>query len=345
MPSAIQPARLRAGWLAAGAAAVVLATIAGLSFGAVSIQPWPALIEVLDHLPGIKLHSGLSARHATIVWELRFPRVVLGLLVGAVLSSAGAAFQGAFRNPLVDPYLLGVAAGAGLGATVVLATGGSGGPAVPAAAFIGALLAVFVTYTIGASGRKVAGSTASLVLAGVAVTSFLTALQTYVQQRSSQNLRAVYSWILGRLSTTGWSETRMLVPYALLMMVTLMAYRRVLNVMSVGEDEAQALGLDVRRARMVIVIVASLGTAAAVSVSGLIGFVGIIVPHTIRLIVGTSYRVIVPLAILFGGAFVAFADIAARTIAAPAELPIGVITAFVGAPFFVMVLRTSKRSL
>jgi iron complex transport system permease protein len=213
---------------------------------------------------------------------------------------------------------------------------------VPLAAFAGALVAVLGTYAVGVSrDRGTAAST--LILAGVAVASFLTAVQTYVQQQNSDSIRQVYSWILGRLGTAGWDEVVLLLPYAAVTTVVLLVNRRVLDVLGVGDEEAGSLGLDAARARLVIVVAASLGTAAAVSVSGLIGFVGIIVPHAVRLLVGSSYRVILPLSMLFGAAFLAMADLVARTAAAPAEIPIGVITAFLGAPFFVLVLRSARR--
>lgn len=342
--------RLRAGWLAAGVGAMVVATALGLAVGAVSLPPFAVAAELLDRLPLVRLDSGLNGLESDIVWELRFPRVVLALLVGALLSLAGGAYQGAFRNPLADPYLLGVAAGAGLGATMAIVSGlgagaGTGGAtdvALPLAAFAGALAAVTITYLLGALGTR-QRSTASLILAGVAVASFFTALQTYVQQRNDDTLRQVYAWILGRLGTAGWHEVRLLVPYALVASVVLLAQRRTLDVLSVGDEEATSLGLDPVRSRAVVVVAASLATAAAVAVSGLIGFVGIIVPHTIRLLVGSSYRVILPLSMLFGAAFLAVADLVARTLLAPGEVPIGVITAFFGAPFFALVLRTSRR--
>jgi iron complex transport system permease protein len=185
-------------------------------------------------------------------------------------------------------------------------------------------------------------SVTSLILAGVAVAAFATAVQTYLLQREDDTLREVYAWILGRLTTAGWSEVVRLLPYALVTTAVLIGARRLLDVLSIGDDEAAALGVDVGRVRGVVVVAATLGTAAAVAVSGLIGFVGIIVPHTIRLVFGWSYRVIIPLSILFGASFLMLADIIARTVVSPGELPIGVVTAFLGAPFFLLVLRTMR---
>ncbi len=341
--AAVQPVRLRPAWLLAGVGAVLLAIVLGLTVGPAAIRPVPALETLLSHVPLLGIHSSLSAAQQAIVTQLRLPRVIVGLLVGAMLAMAGASYQGVFRNPLADPYLLGAAAGAGLAVTIVIvatATGlGGNDPLVPLAAFVGALGAVALTYILGrsAGGR----SPATLLLAGVAIAAFLTAIQTYLQQQHLATIREVYSWILGRLTTAGWDQVLLVLPYFAVTTVVLVAHRRVLDVLAVGEDEAGTLGVSVARTRTIIVATASLATAAAVAVSGLIGFVGIIVPHAIRLVAGASYRVILPLSILFGGAFLALADLAARTVTAPAEIPIGVVTAFVGAPFFVVVLRTT----
>jgi iron complex transport system permease protein len=263
------------------------------------------------------------------------------------LSIAGASYQGVFRNPLVDPYLLGVAAGAGLGATIVITINRSGTSTwwidpLPLVAFLGGLTAVFVTYMVGITGKGERSST-SLVLAGVAVTSLATALQTFLLQRNTDVVRQVYSWILGRLSSATWGDVRLVLPYVLLSTITLLLHRRLLDVLRVGDDEAAALGVNVNRVRLVVVIAATFGTAAVVAVSGLIGFVGIIVPHAVRLIVGTSYRIVLPVSLLFGAAFLILADIPGRVLDNPAETPIGVVTAFLGAPFFLLILRSRRR--
>ena len=345
-PAAVDGSRLGAGALAVAGLVVVGAVVAALTIGPVSIAPHRIALELGDALPWVSADSGLSVTHAAIVEQIRLPRVVLGLLVGATLSVSGAAYQGAFRNPLADPYLLGIAAGAGLGATIAITSNlGDGAGAfdsVPLAAFCGAIVAVTVSYAAGHIGGR---STASLVLAGVAVASFLTACQTYVLQANNEAFREVYAWILGRLATSGWTEPALMAPYFVVTTAVILRYRRALDVLAVGDEEATSLGLNTRRVRVVVVVAASLGTAAAVSVSGLIGFVGIIVPHAVRLAFGASHRVLLPLTVLLGGAFMVLADLAARTIVSPAELPIGVVTAFLGAPFFVLVLRTSRREV
>ena len=335
-------ARVRRTWIAC-AALLAVAVVAGVGIGPAGVPAGRAVLDLVDRLPLIEIDSGLDARQSAILWELRLPRVVLGLLVGATLSLAGGAYQGVFRNPLADPYLLGAAAGAGLGATAVLAVGGGGGwgpfDLLPAAAFVGALVAVGLTYVVGmAAGRGVDGATTALILAGVAMASLFTALQTYLQQRTDDTLREVYTWILGGLSTSGWAEVRLILPWTAAAAVGVLLHGRSLDVLAVGDEEATTLGLPVDRTRLFVVVAASLGTAAAVAVSGLIGFVGIIVPHTVRLLAGHSYRVILPLALVGGGAFLVLADLVARSALSPAEVPIGVVTALVGAPFFLALL-------
>jgi len=339
----VRSAGLRLRWLLGGLAVVVVAALAGIALGPVGLPPQSVAVELLNLLPGVHLNSGLNEREIAIITQLRLPRVALGLLVGAMLALAGGCYQGVFRNPLADPYLLGVAAGAGLGATVAIALRGQPGvgPAVPLYAFVGALGAVALTYLLGAAGGR-DRSTSTLILAGIAISSFLAAVQTYLLQRYSDTIREVYSWLLGQLATDGWSDVRMILPYAVITAIVVLALRRELDVLSVGDAEAGSLGLHPARSRLILVIAASLATAAAVAVSGLIGFVGIIVPHVVRLLTGSSYRAILPLSMLYGGAFLVLADLVARTVSAPVELPIGVVTAFLGAPFFVLVLRTTR---
>lgn len=311
------------------------AVLVGLVVGPANLAPAQVIRELFGG-------SELTATQEAILWELRLPRVVLGGLVGAMLGIAGGAYQGVFRNPLADPYLLGVAAGAGLGATLVIVNSGEANATLlPMAAFVGGTVAVALTYAIG---RSVGGRSATtIILAGVAVAAFFTALQTYLQQRNLETVRQVYTWILGRLTTTGWREVLVLLPYVIVSSVVLLMHRRLLDALAVGDAEADALGVPTGRVRATVVIFATLGTAAAVAVSGLIAFVGLIVPHTVRLLVGSSYRSLLPLSMVLGATFLILADLAARTVATPAELPIGVITAFVGAPFFGLILRTSKR--
>ena len=339
--------RLGIRWLLAGLFTVLLAGLIGVTIGPVSIPTGQVLRELLDRLPLVDIDTSLSETEQTIVWDIRAPRVVLGLLVGALLAGSGAAYQGVFRNPLADPYLLGIAAGAGLGATIAIVTEARDSigfiDPVPLAAFGGALLAATIAGTLSVRRGRV-GSPATLILAGVAVANFFTAIQTFVQQQNSGTLQQVFSWILGRLATAGWGEVQLVLPYFVICATGLMLSVGALDLLAVGDDEATTLGLRPKVARRTILILASLGAATAVAVSGLIGFVGLVVPHAVRLTVGTSNRQVVPLSLLFGGAFLVLADVVARTIQSPAELPIGVITAFVGAPFFLIILRRQLAS-
>lgn len=334
-------------WIPGSSVFLCAALLGGVMIGPAGPDWWRVPIELLNQLPWVSLNSGMDEREWAIVWQIRAPRVVLAALVGSMLSIAGASYQGVFRNPLVDPYLLGVAAGAGLGATIVITVNRGGTSSwiidpLPLIAFVGGLVAVLATYLVGTTGRG-ERSSISLVLAGVAVTSLATAAQTFLLQRNSDVIRQVYSWILGRLSSATWSDIRLVLPYVVFSTVVLLLHRRLLDVLRVGDEEATALGVNVARIRIVVVIAATLGTASVVAVSGLIGFVGIVVPHAVRLVVGTSYRLVLPISLLFGAAFLILADIPGRVLDNPAETPIGVVTAFLGAPFFLLILRTRKR--
>ena len=334
-------------WLIpASVVALLLAVLGGLMIGPAGPTWWRVPLELLNRLPLVSIDSGMTTTEWAIIWQIRAPRVVLAALVGSTLSISGASYQGVFRNPLVDPYLLGVAAGAGLGATIVITFNRSGTSnwiidPLPLAAFLGGLLAVLVTYLVGSSVKN-DRSSISLVLSGVAVTSLATAVQTFLLQRNSDVVRQVYSWILGRLSTATWGDVRVVIPYVMISSVALLMHRRLLDVLRVGDEEATALGVDVSRVRLIVVIAATLGTAAVVAVSGLIGFVGIIVPHAIRVVVGSSYRIVLPMSLLLGAVFLIVADIPGRVLDNPAETPIGVVTAFLGAPFFLLILRTRQ---
>ena len=325
----IPPTRSRVAVVAAGTVvALVVAIVCGLVIGPTSIGTWRIVGDMLAHV-GIG-HNTLTPLQSTIVWQYRAPRMVIGLLAGSMLAVAGGTYQGVFRNPLADPYLLGVASGAGLGATfaIIDISHGTGTPAwTPLLAFVGALGAV----------------TATLILAGVAVASLLTSAQTFLQQQSSAgSIARVYIWLLGSLASAGWSTVWLVFPYVIFCIIICVGAGRALDVMSVGEDESRSLGVPVRRVRFIVIAASSLGTAAIVSAVGLIGFVGIIVPHIVRLLVGTSYRRILPISVIFGAAFLVFADTIARTVIAPSELPLGVVTALIGAPVFVIILSLRR---
>jgi iron complex transport system permease protein len=275
--------------------------------------------------------------------------VVLATLVGALLAQAGAAYQGVFRNPLSDSGTIGASAGAGMAATLVIVYGGGseasfgGIGAVPLAAFVGALAGVFASYLLGAVAVR-GGGTATLILAGVAVSSFLGSVQAFVMQSSSDDVKRVYSWLFGDFSAADWSLVRLALPYAVVSILITLVHAKHLDVLALGDDEAATLGLRPARTRLIVLGAASLATATAVAVSGIIGFVGLVVPHMVRRIAGPGHRLLLPMSLLVGGTFLVLADLVARTVLSPAELPIGVVTSFFGGPFFVLILRATRRA-
>ena len=320
---------------ASAAAALLIACLLGVGFGPVNLN-FGAILKTLLGLP-----NGLQEEDRTLLLQLRLPRVVLGALVGAALATSGAVYQSVFRNPLADPYLLGAASGAGLGATIAITNGGGNLHALlPIFAFLGGVLAVAATFMV--AGRLFADPS-TLLLAGIAVGSFATAFQTYLQQRNSAALRPVYSWILGELTVANWDVVKWAGIYILLALVVLIRISKVLDALMLSDEEAYSLGVSPQKIRLIAVAAATLATATAVSASGLIGFVGIVVPHLVRgLTKRATNRSLLSIAFV-GAAFLVLADLGARTLLSPAELPIGVITAFVGAPFFLFVLRARNR--
>ena len=341
------PARLRPLPLAVTLLLLLATMAAGMLVGAAELPAGAVLGALLDRLPFVDVDSGLSVVEQNVLFELRLPRVLMAAMVGGMLALAGAGYQGVFRNPLADPYLLGAAAGAGVGATLaIIATSGDRGYSVPVAAFAGAMAGVFLAYALGTTAGRGGGSgAATLVLAGVAVSSFLSAVQTFLQQARAEELQRIYSWILGGVGGADWYQLGLVAPYALVSTVVLLAHGRLLDVLGVGDEEASSLGVAAGRVRLVVLAAASLATACAVAVSGLIGFVGIVVPHIVRRLAGGSYRIVLPLSLLGGAAFLGLADLVARSVVAPGELPLGVVTAFVGGPFFVVVLRAVRREV
>lgn len=320
---------------ASAAAALLIACLLGVGFGPVNLS-FSSILRTLLGLP-----NGLQAEDRTLLLQLRLPRVVLGALVGAALATSGAVYQSVFRNPLADPYLLGAASGAGLGATIAITNGGGNLHALlPIFAFLGGVLAVAATFLV--AGRLFADPS-TLLLAGIAVGSFATAFQTYLQQRNSTALRPVYSWILGELTVASWDVVKWAGIYIVIALIVLIRISKVLDALMLSDEEAYSLGVSPQKIRLIAVAAATLATATAVSASGLIGFVGIVVPHLVRgLTKRATNRSLMSIAFV-GAAFLVIADLGARTLLSPAELPIGVITAFVGAPFFLFVLRARNR--
>jgi len=316
--------------------ALIMMLILSMAIGSVFIPP-PELWRVVTGVAG-------NETFHTILLDIRLPRTVLIALVGAALAGSGATYQGLFRNPLADPYLIGVASGAGLGAIVAMSVKWPytmlGLLAVPLAAFIASLLTVYLVYTFAHIGRTV--PTTNLILAGVAISSFATAITTFLMLRSTGEVRRALGWLLGGVSLVGWDITLALIPYLAVGMTMLVLTGYALNLLQFGDDQAAQMGLNVRRAKFIIIIAASLVTAAAVSFAGIIGFVGLVVPHIVRIWWGVDYRRLIPLSILGGASVLLFADVLARIVLAPQELPVGIVTALAGAPFFLWVLRRAK---
>ncbi len=337
--------------LLVGLLTLAVIAVVSLTQGAVAI-PIPAIVGIL--LAKVPFLSGLGffpspwpPGYEAVILDIRLPRVVLAGLVGAALSVSGASYQGLFRNPLADPYLIGVSSGAALGAVsaIVLPLA----PAlyrlgvVPLAAFVGAALTVAVVYFLARVGKTTPVTT--LLLAGVAMGALAAAITSFLMYVNGDKLHTIYSWLLGGFTLSNWPQVMTTLPYIALGSAVLLVYARPLNVMQLDEEQAAQLGIEVERLKLVLVAAATLSAAAAVSVSGLIAFVGLIVPHAVRLIWGPDYRFLLPMSLLVGACFLILADSLARVVLAPAELPVGVITAICGAPFFLYLLRQKKRAV
>jgi len=341
------PAALRrATWprLAVGFAALIVAALIGLVLGPTSIPLDDTVRVLVSHLPFVEVDGDVSAATQRIIWDVRLPRVLLAGTVGATLAVTGATYQGVFRNPLADPYLIGVATGAALGATIVIVSDvsySSGGISLlPLAAFAGALISVAVVYSVARVGNTV--PTTSLLLAGIAVASLSMALTSYLMLRDTTNATAVLSVILGGFNTATWTKIAWVLPYTIPAALVILAHGRILNVLALDEEQARFLGVDVERTKLLLLGVSSLAAAAAVSVGGTIGFVGLIVPHAVRLVWGPDNRYLLPMCILVGAAFLIGCDLVARTADRPSEIPIGIITAVCGVPFFLYLLRRAR---
>jgi iron complex transport system permease protein len=297
---------------------------------------------LLGKLPFIEVEPTWASSVETIILDIRLPRLFLAGLVGAALAVAGATYQGLFRNPLADPYLIGVAQGAALGAVIGFMLPVSWQAAsIPLLAFAGALIAVAVVYSIARVGKTLPMTT--LILAGVALGAFLAAITSYLMIASGDKLHGIISWLLGTFSLTSWWQVAMVIPYIFVGIIIIWLHARPLNVMQLDEEQAQQLGINVERVKLILLGAATLITAAAVCFCGIIGFVGIIIPHAVRLVWGPDHRFLLPLTTLAGASFLILADTAARTMLAPTEIPVGAITAFLGAPFFLYLLRQKKR--
>jgi len=314
--------------------AAIIAVFLSIRFGSVPLTNQEFFLALL---------GGGSDTHREILFQFRFPRVVLGLLVGGGLALAGSVFQALLRNPLAEPFILGISGGAAAGAVLVIALGFAavGSLILPAAAFGGALLAILLVFGVAAATDK-RMDVRVLLLAGVVVGSFFTAVIAFILSLSeARAVRSAIVWMMGSLAGADWGSAAVVAAYTLPAALVLLGLARALNLMAVGEETAAYLGADVEKVKRIAYVVASLMTAAGVAVAGVIGFVGLIVPHGIRLLVGSDQRYLLPLSFLAGAVFLCLADLLARVALAPIEIPIGVITAFVGVPLFLVLLRRS----
>jgi len=315
---------------------LVIVGLLSLGMGAVNISP----SETLAALRG----NPVKPSHLTILWDFRVARVLLAILCGSSLASAGAAFQGLFRNPLADPYIVGASGGAALGATLAVVLGDSGAIVpIGVAGFIGALAAVLLVYAIAEASNY--GSVVALLLAGAAMSTMLSAIVSMLLILSDEVLHEIFAWLMGGFSGRSWPHLAQSGAAAGLGIAIIWLMARALDALSAGESSAEALGLNLRRARLLIVIGASLATAAAVAASGIIGFVGLIAPHLARRLIGAGHAGVIPASMLLGSILLLFADDLARTVAAPLELPVGVFTALLGGPFFLFLLSKGRKEI
>ena len=325
------------------AAALIAAVVTAAVVGAAGLSMGEALRALFALFgSGADAQGDFPEWAPRLLWSLRLPRIALALIAGAALSTAGASFQGVFRNPLAEPYLLGVSAGAALGATIAIVWKplGSGIYGIPVLAFVGGALTAFLVYRVATfSGRT---GSASLLLSGVAVGSTLTAITSFMMVATERDLHTVIVWLMGGLTTATWTKVSITLPVVAAGFVYMMLMSRRMNLLLMGEERARELGVDSQRTRRNLMIVASLTTAAAVAFTGLIGFVGLMVPHIMRLLVGPDHRRLLPASALFGALLLLLADTVARTVLAPAEIPVGIITAAAGGPFFLYLLRMRK---
>ena len=323
------------------------ALILSVAVGSVFIAPDTILRILAGRIPGLAFAQNWPQAFEVILFDVRLPHAALVLMTGAALGSSGAAYQGLFRNPLADPYLIGVASGAGLGAVFALTTRWPntllGFYTVPIAAFAGSLATVLLVYALARTGRAL--PMATLILAGVAISAFAGALTSFLMLQSDDELRRAIAWLLGGSPVAGWEPVLAVLPYLLLGLAGLILSGHTLNVLQFGEEQAAQLGLPVEKAKNLIILTASLTTAAAVAFSGIIGFIGLVIPHTIRLLWGEDYRHLVPLSALGGASALLLADVLARALLAPQTIPVGIVTALFGVPFFLWILRRARRQV
>lgn len=320
---------------------VGISLIAGVFVGAVSITVPDILKIITGKILGMQLYEG-QENLELIIWDIRFSRVVLAFLVGASLSLAGAAFQGLLRNTLADPYTIGVSSGASLGAVLVMfvsipATFLAGYTQPIVAILFGLMTLLIVLFITNFATGKLSNET--IILAGIIISSFMSAIISLLIALSPrEDMTNILYWIMGSVAMRGWGHVQLILPFFIVGAGIILFHYRELNNMALGEQSAQFAGMDVRKKKKVILIGASILTGAAVAVSGAIGFVGLVIPHLVRLLTGANHRYVLPFSMFMGGAYLVLADLLARTIVAPAELPIGVVTALIGSPIFTILL-------
>ncbi|MGH2654426.1 MAG: FecCD family ABC transporter permease [Actinomycetota bacterium] len=323
---------------------LAVASLLAVGLGTVWISPVTTLRLLAWKLGLAGLPADVPSSAAVILFELRIPRVLLAMVVGAALAASGAVFQALFRNPMADPAIIGVSSGAALGAIAVIILGGgvlAGGLGVPAAAFAGALAVSFLVYRLARIGPAV--QVATLLLAGIAVAAVISAVISLVMAFAGQEIRSIYFWLLGGLAGRGWGALATSAPLVGLGAVLALTTVRDLNLMALGEERAAQLGVEIERFKRRSLATGALLAAAAVSVAGVIGFVGLMTPHILRLVLGADHRRLVPASIVAGAAFMVLADLAARTVRAPEEIPVGAVTALLGGPFFLYLLRRERK--
>lgn len=320
--------------------------VIGLGVGSVSLPPGEIGSILWHQLPFISEAGAYPKTHEVILLKVRLPRVLLSGIIGAALSLSGAVYQGVFRNPMADPYVIGVSSGAALGAVsamwLSLRFSFLGLGAVPPMAFLGGLGTMLLVYRIASVNGRL--PILPLLLTGIAVSSFLSALVSVVLFFSHDKLRGILFWLMGGVSHASWAYVKLVFPYVIIAAVLVLVFARDLNAMLLGEEPALHLGIPVEIRKLLFLTVSSLLAACAVAVSGMIGFVGLIVPHMVRILVGPDHRRLLPASALAGAAFLGLADTLARTLLAPVEIPVGVVTAFFGGPFFLVILRRRRRA-
>ena len=324
---------------------LIILIVIATTIGSVKVPLETTFQILLSKIPFIDITPAWPDGTDTIILDVRLPRVIMAGLVGAALSTAGATYQGLFRNPLADPYLIGAAQGASLGAIIGFllpaAWAITGIGIIPVFAFIGAIVATAIVYGLARGGKTLPVTT--LILAGVALSALLSSIVSYLIITSGDKMHGIVFWLMGSFSLSQWSDIGLVLPYIAVGIGVILVFARPLNVMQLDEEQAQQLGINVERTKLILLAASTLITAAAVSFVGTIGFVGIIIPHAVRLIWGADHRFLLPLSVLVGAIFLILADLLARTVQAPTEIPIGVITALCGAPFFLYLLRRRKR--